>query len=122
MKVKVTLIIIKQDIKCQFEHDDFFTFLINENNSIPSCYISTKDEVETIKNLFECYTKVCFEWCNIELCDFRKVKLDECEVVYSIKLPLINNIEKLGKFISHNKYKTEDKFYERILARKRRIF
>lgn len=122
MKVKLTLIAIRQDINRRFEDDDFFRFLIDNSGDFPSCYISTKDEVETLKSLFESYLSVCFEWCNIDLVDFRRKDLYECEVVYSVKLPLMSNIEKSGQFISHNKSHTMDNFYERILARKRRIF
>lgn len=122
MKVKLTLLAIRQDIKVPFEHDNFFEFLVNENSEFPNCYISTKDEITTLKELFEEYLKICFEWCNFEISDFRKSKIDECEIVYVIKLPSMLNIEKRGKFISHNNKLELDKFYERILSRKRRIF
>lgn len=122
MKVKITLLIIRQDIKLPFEHDKFFEFLVDDNLEFPSTYISTKDEVATLKELFENHLNICFEWCHFEISDFRKSDINECEIIYSIKLPSMLNIEKRGKFISHNNKLELDKFYEKILSRKRRIF
>ena len=122
MKVVLTLIVIQQNRNVQYSHDDFFKFLLTDDDRFPCKYISTKDIEETAKELFSEYVNVYFDWTTLELMDFRKLDTTTCEIVYSIKLPNLLGIEKRGKFVSHNHKANIESFYGRILSRKFRIF
>lgn len=118
MKTKITLVIINQDLSKNFDSEDYFKFFLTKDLEFPSKYLSTKDEKATLKELFEAYIKIPYEWMSFELCDFRKPAIDECEVIYSCKIKDILNAEKNGKFVSLNEKIYIDKFYGRILSRK----
>ncbi len=122
MKVRLTLIAAVQNIQKNFDNEDFFKFLVTDNQFLPFRYISTKKEDETLKDLFEEYLNVHFDWATFNLEDFRKLLVDECEVVYSCKLPPMFGIEKKGKFVSHKDNIDLEDFYGRILSRKFRLF
>lgn len=122
MKVRLTLLAVVQNVNKSFDNEDFFKFLVTDNYSLPYKHISTKKEQETLKELFNEYINIYFDWTNFELMDFRKLFVDECEVVYSCKLPPMIGMEKRGKFVSHKDNIDLDNFYGRILSRKFRLF
>ena len=122
MKTRLTLLVAVQNIQANIESEDFFRFLVTDSNSLPYKHLSAKKEDETLKELFNEYVNVYFDWANFELEDFRKIFVDECEVVYSCKLPPMFGIEKNGKFVSHKDNIDLEDFYGRILSRKFRIF
>lgn len=120
MKVRMTIIVGQHDRTKRFDDDDFFKFLVTDSYCLPSCYISTKDEKETLKELHEKYLNVFFDWVNVNLIAFRKIRVDECEVIYSYSIPPMLNAEKSGKFISQNQKIDLDKFYGEILSTRSR--
>lgn len=120
MIVRLTLIACQNDHTKNFDSDDYFKLLVNNDYELPSCLISSKDEKQTLKNLYEDYLNVAFDWVNISLLDFRKKSLNECEVVYGCKMPVIINAAKKGMFISHNQKIHLDNFYEQILSSRTR--
>jgi hypothetical protein len=122
MKTRLTLIIINQDITKPFDSDDYFKFFLTKDLMFPSQYISTKDEKAVQKELFEKYIAIPYEWANLDLCDFRKRTVDECEVVYSCKINNILDVEKNGRFVSLNEKISIDDFYGRILSTRFRAF
>jgi len=120
MKVKITIIVGQQDRSKRLDDDNFFRFLVDNNYCLPSRYISTKDEKQTLKELHEDYLNIHYDWVNVNLVAFRKSSTDECEVVYCYNIPAMLNAEKKGKFISHNTKIDLDDFYAEILSTKSR--
>ena len=125
MKVKLTLIVSQQDINLDFENDNYFKFFVTDNGSFPSKYISTKDEMETLKELFNQHFNIYFDWATINLADFRKFSIDTCEVLYVCKVKTtMLGINKNGKFTSlnHADHQKIEEFYGRTLQREFRRF
>lgn len=125
MKVKLTLILSQQNINLDFENTEYFKFFVTDNKKLPSKYISTKNEIETLKEIFSEYFNIYFDWANINLVNFRKFSLDTCEAVYACKIKsTIIGLNKSGKFISMHDVQSlniED-FYGEILQREFRRF
>ena len=67
---------------------------------------------------------VYFDWANIDLSDFRRISIEDCEVLYSCKIPPMLGVEKSGEFIPMSK-KDEaniEEFYGRTIQRLFRSF
>ena len=125
MKVKLTLILSQQDINLDFENDNYFKFFVTDDGSFPSKYISSKDEMETLKELFNQHFNIYFDWATINLADFRKFSTDTCEALYVCKIKTkMLGINKNGKFVSirHAEKLQIEEFYGRILQREFRRF
>jgi hypothetical protein len=120
MLVRLTTIICQNDHTKPVDSDDYFKILLDMDHNLPSCLISTKDEKQTLKSLYEEYLNVPFDWLNISLLDFRKKTFNECEVIYGCKMPPIMNAAKKGKFISQNSNIYLDNFYERLISSRSR--
>lgn len=118
MKTKLSLIVAQYNKQLNFSDDNFFKFLVDDGYNIPGIYLSAKNEKETLKELFETYLHIQFDWANVFLLDFRKHMLTECEVIYCCKLFNILGAEKKGKFISHNHKINLDPYYEDLLGKK----
>ena len=118
MKTKLTLLIISQDLSKSFDCSEYFRFFLTRDLDFPNQYLSSKDENTTLKEIFEKYINIPYEWMNFELCDFRKSSINECEVLYSCKIKDILNPEKNGRFVSLNENIFIDEFYGRTISRK----
>lgn len=118
MKTRVTLIVGQFNRFLQYSHDDYFKVLLSDSNDIPSKYLSTKNERETLKELWEEYLEIYFDWANINLIDFRKYMIDECEAIYCCKLFHIFGANHKGKFVSHNSSIKLEPYYEELLAKR----
>jgi len=116
MRTKISLLVSMFRKDAPIDSDHFFKFLVDDKNKIPSIYISTKDEKETLTELFEKHLTIYFDWATIKLIDFRKSGPTECEAIYSCKLFDIMGVEKNGKFVSQNSDIKLDKYYEQILS------
>tara|TARA_Y100000004_G_scaffold163352_1_gene192660 strand:+ start:233 stop:607 length:375 start_codon:yes stop_codon:yes gene_type:complete len=124
MRVRATLIVAQQDLRSSWQSDDYFRFFLTEDHRFPSSLISTKSENDTVKDLFEKYFNVYFDWANVQLSDFRRVSIEDCEVLYSCKIPAMLGVEKSGKFIPISKKDEIDieEFYGRTIQRLFRSF
>lgn len=124
MRVRATLIVAQQDLKAGWQSDEYFKFFLTEEHYFPSSLISTKSENDTVRELFEKYLHIHFDWANIALSDFRTISIEDCEVLYSCKIPAMIGVEKNGRFVSINK-KDEihiEEFYGRTIQRLFRSF
>jgi len=103
---------------------DRFSFFITDNNKLPSMMIASKNERETLQYLSDQYFYVTHDWMNVELGDFRKSNIDECEVVYIASIPSVSGITKSGRFISDTEAKRRDieigEYYEQLLSKRSR--
>jgi len=124
MRVRATLIVGQQDLKASWQSDDYFKYFLTEDSRFPSAIISTKSETDTLKDLFEKYFNVYFDWANISLSDFRVISINDCEVLYSCKIGPMLGVEKNGEFISINKKDASqiEEFYGRTIQRLYRSF
>ena len=119
MKARVTLIVGQFNKFLQYSHDDYFKVLLTDSKNIPFKYLSNKDEKETLKELWEEYLDIYFEWANISLIDFRKYMINECEAIYCCKLFHMHGGIKKGRFVSHNEENLGlGNYYEELLAKR----
>lgn len=128
MKVRITLLLAQCDTKKSVKDENFFKIFLTKDNSFPCRFISSKNEKETLKELFETYFKVDYEWAKKELADFRVVKDNDgnaiAEVVYISYIPEVLGILKSGKLVTENEIiESEielDDFYVQIFTRRGR--
>lgn len=118
MKVKITLIVAQQNPQVSVQSNDFLKILVDISNNLPSVYMSTKNEKQTLQELYEKHLNVSFDWATIHLLDFRRINIDLCEVLYGCKMMNILGAENpnYGKFISQNSNLELESYYERILS------
>ncbi len=98
MKVKITFIILKIDKNVSITSDSHLKVYLDDDYEFPSKYISTKNEYETLKELWDCYLSVDFNWIKKDLFSFEVLNNQECEVLYIACLPQINEAERSGSF------------------------
>ena len=60
--------------------------------------VTTKNELETLKQISDHHLYVDFEWIKKDLFSFEVLNNQECEVVYIACLPQITDAEKNGSF------------------------
>lgn len=118
MKTRLSLIVAQFNKNVNFSDDNYFKFLVTDGFNIPFKYLSTKNEKETLKELFEEYLDLYFEWTKIQLLDFRKHMVNECEAIYGLRLFNMQGLEKKGRFISQNYHVKLEPYYEELLARR----
>ena len=122
MKVKITLLVIIHNIEFQYDQDEFFRVLIAGEDFFPSVYAGTCEIEETLNNLFDKYLNVQYGWKEVVIEDVRKTSINECEILYSIKIPDIKNAQKTGVFSPYKNDMEIDDFYGRVLKRRRTVF
>ena len=120
----MTFIVTQCNTKLNPIDENYFKFFINNHNKFPSGVMRSKDEYDTLKSISDKYFHLEFDWMNKEICDFRKMSLDECEVIYVANIPEILGITKSGRFIldaeaERQKIKV-DKYYEQLLSKRSR--
>lgn len=120
MKTRVSLIVANQDRNADMMSDRFFSVYVDDNDEIPIKYISSKDEEETLKELWEEHFDVAYEWAYIELADFWKPEPDTCEAIYVCMTPAIRGMNKGGSFCGQNSGVRFNERHERIIAFKLR--
>lgn len=128
MKVRITLIVAQYENLSRVHNidntRDRFSFFINDAGKLPSIIMSSKDEHETLQSLSDQYFYVTHDWMDIELCDFRRPKIDECEAIYIANIPAVSGITKSGRFISDTDAKRQKlkigEHYEQLLSRRSR--
>jgi len=98
MKVKITYIILKKDNNVNVTSSNYLKVYLDDYNNFPSRYISTKNELETLKQISDDHLYVDFDWIKKELFSFEVLNNQECEVLYVAMLPQINEAEKTGSF------------------------
>ena len=126
MKVKVTFIIIQSLKHLNFSSTRYFQILFDDNKQIPCRYMSTKNEEETLREIAEKYTNIDFDWMQRDVCGFRRISQEECEVVYVSYVPQIDKSDKSGFFIADcdlDKHDIKiDPYYEELLSKRSRGF
>ena len=124
MKIRMTFIVTQHNPQLSPTDDDYFKFFLSDNQEFPSCYMSTHDEYDTLKALSGKYFHVDFEWFQKELYGFRRVDLNDCEVVYTAFMPEILGSLKSGRFYSDNQAIQSnielDPYYEEFLLKRGR--
>ena len=118
MKTKISLVVAQYNRGVHFSDDNYFRFLVDDASNIPGKYLSTKNEKETLKELFEEHLDLYFDWANIQLLDFRKHMINECEVVYCCKFFNIHGANKKGRFVTPKSNINLEPYYEELFARR----
>jgi hypothetical protein len=103
--------------------EDYTKVFFTEDNEIPYIIASTKDEKETLKDLFSRYFKVDYNWFEKQLFDFRLVNNNGniiAETVYITHTPEVIDAEKNGSFLKfsqiHERQIELEPFYERAIT------
>ena len=126
MKVKITFLVVQVAKKIHFTDPKHFKILLDANEKIPSQYMSTKDEEETLRDIAEKNLNIDFDWMYPKVCGFKRLSQQECEVVYLSVLPPIDKSAKSGFFIPQGdleKYKIKiDPYHARLLSERSRGF
>jgi hypothetical protein len=120
MKNKLTLIAIQLNKSLGYADNDYMKVFFTSQNELPSITISTKDEKDSLKDLFSRYFNVDYKWFEKEIYDFRIVNNDEeriAETVYITYTPEVISMEADGKFLTfqqmYDKNIKLENFYER---------
>ena len=100
MKVKITYIILKKDKNINMANENHIKIYLDDNHQFPFRYISTKNELETLKEISNQHLYVDFDWIKKDLFSFEVLNNQECEVLYVAVLPEITDAEKVGSFYS----------------------
>lgn len=107
-----------------FTHPQFFQIYLTEDMNFPQVYMSTKNEKETSRELFNKYFHLSFDWMKVDLSGFRRLNQNEVEVVYSAYMPEVLGANKSGQFFSEQaltEFNIEiDSYYEELLSRRSR--
>ena len=98
MKVKITYIILKKDKNINMANENHIKVYLDDNYQLPSRYISTKNEYETLREISNQHLYVDFDWIKKDLFSFEVLNNQECEVLYVAVLPQITDAEKVGSF------------------------
>tara|TARA_Y100001972_G_C7562799_1_gene282605 strand:- start:93 stop:464 length:372 start_codon:yes stop_codon:yes gene_type:complete len=98
MKVKITYIVLKKDNTISITSGNHIKVYLDDNNNFPSCYISTKNEYETLKQISDEHLYIEFDWIKKRLFSFEVLNNQECEVLYLAVIPQISEAEKNGSF------------------------
>lgn len=118
MKIKITLILIECNVSKYSTALNTIRLFLDENHCIPSCYLYHATEQDALKFLVGKHLYVDYEWLTIHVADFRKISTNECEVVYSAKMPQILGADKLGRF--HTEAEIIDlkieEYYEKLIS------
>jgi len=120
MKNKLTLIAIQLNKSLGYADSDYMRVFFTSQNELPTITISTKDEKDSLKDLFSRYFNVDYKWFEKEIYDFRIVNNDEeriAETVYITYTPEVISMEADGKFLTfqqmYDKNIKLENFYER---------
>jgi len=123
MKVKLSLVAIQYSNHKNYVSEDYTKVFFTEDNEIPYIIASTKDEKETLKDLFSRYFKVDYNWFEKQLFDFRLVNNNGniiAETVYITHTPEVIDAEKNGSFLKfsqiHERQIELEPFYERAIT------
>jgi hypothetical protein len=123
MKVKLTVIAIQHNRPLGYSDGEYIKIFFTEENKLPSVFVSTKNEKETLKGLFSEYFNVDYGWFEKEIFDFRIVSNDDgafAESVYITYTPEVINMEKSGKFLTfqqmYDKNIELENFYESAIT------
>jgi len=98
MKVKITFIVLKKDNNISPLREEHLKVYLDDDNSFPCRYVSTKNERQTLKEISDKHLSVDFEWIKKELFSFEVLNNEECEVIYLACIPQVNEVEKIGSF------------------------
>ncbi len=117
-KVKISLVIIFADQSCQQTDVNYYKILLDNNKIISKeLDIFTPDMDNVIKDIFENYMKVSFEWPIKYLSDCRKIN-DTIEITYSCKMPFIKDSIKNGNIVNIQEFNNlyTEEYYGKIVS------
>ena len=126
MKIKTTLMVCKNQKNVPFTHPQFFQIYLTDGNQFPSIYMTTKDENQTLSELFSKFFYLDFDWMLTDVVGFRKIDAGEVEVVYASHMAEVLGCNKSGKFLSSQDIGIQnieiDKYYEELLSKRSRSY
>ena len=124
MKIRITLIVAKNQKNVPFNHPQFFQIYLTNDQQFPCGYMTTKDENQTLSDLFSKYFYIDFDWMLTELAGFRKTDDGEVEVTYVSYMSEVLGSNKSGSFLSSEDIKSQnieiDTYYEKLLSERTR--
>lgn len=123
MKIKLTLLVIQYNKTQNQIGDNYTKVFFTNDNKLPSCLASLKDEKETLKSIFSKHFKIDYGWFEKQLYDFRITNNNgdvTAETVYITYTPEVIDVEKNGRFLTfsqiHEKEIELEPFYERAIT------
>lgn len=126
MKIKLTFIVAQSVKTVNFIDPRYFKIFFTDEYKIPSGYMSTKNESDTLREISDKYFNTDFDWMHKQIAGFKRINDKECEVVYITYVPEILGSNKSGFFLSSHeleKYNIElDSYYEELLSQRSRGF
>jgi len=124
MKIRITLIVAKNQKNVPFNHPQFFQIYLTDNQQFPRGYMTTKDENQTLSDLFGKHFHLDFDWMLTELAGFRKTDDGEVEVTYISYMSEVLGSNKSGNFFSSEDIRSQnieiDAYYEKLLSERSR--
>jgi hypothetical protein len=119
MKVKLSLIVTSHNNNFGILDPRRVKVLLSEESSIPSKYISTKDEDDTLRSLCEEYLNYHYDWLVKDLTAFRVLSPSEAEVVYLTTVPAMQDCNKTGTFYSAKQLEEVeiDSYYVQLISK-----
>ena len=126
MKIRITLIVAKSQKNLPFNHPQFFQIYLTDNRQFPRGYMTTKDENQTLSDLFGKYFHLDFDWMLTGLAGFRKTNDGEVEVTYVSHMSEVLGSNKSGSFFSSEDIRSQniemDTYYEKLLSERSRSY
>lgn len=118
-KAKTTLLIIFADNSCDLTDPNYYKILLDENKKIieKPIGIFTESVEKNMKDSFEEYLKISYDWPLKQLSDCRK-RGDEIEITYCCKMPFIRDGVKNGTLVNIKEFNTlyTEDYYGKIIS------
>lgn len=117
-KIKLSLIILFADQSCLQTDVNYYKILLDSKNIISKEINVFTPSLETsLKELFEEYVKIDFEWPIKYLGDCRKIN-DTIEITYICKMPFLKDCIKNGSVINIQEFNNlyTEEYYGKILS------
>jgi hypothetical protein len=122
MKLKLTFLIMQADNRFDIMSPDFLKVLVDENDNLPSTYVSTKSIEETVQQLYSKVSCLDCHWASPILSDLRhEAGSTECEALYRVLVPEGTVGPKKGKLIEPHLLELEDFYVRGIIESPRSV-
>lgn len=117
--IKISIVITFADTNFPQTHFNYYRVLVDKDGNIPSIKpsILNKSIEEDLRDLYNQYIKIDFEWPVKFLANCRKIN-NTIEMTYICQLPLIRDCYKNGRIINVNEYLANevDQYYAQIIS------
>ena len=119
-RVHGVLIPIFADRSSPQSSPDYYKILLDDNNKILKRRVGLfhKNIEHCINDLYNDYMKISYEWPIKQLLDCKKNEKD-IDIIYLIKMPYFNNINKMGNIVNIQEFTSliTDEYYNEIISR-----